>query len=392
MNAADFIVLILVAIAAVNGWRSGGSTLIFAYSGFFLGLAVGWFAGKFFALNISNDIHSHFFKLLVGMLILFVPAIIVGSLGHLLGLKIHLWFKRKGLQTIDTTAGILVAVVATLLFCWIFASLMANSPITELDSQIQNSRILRALNETLPALPLDGFRSLINDSGLPAVFNNFAPLPAGSVTEASSQQVQQVVNMDQKSMVKVVGQGCGQIQEGSGFVVKAGYVVTNAHVIAGIPNPTVQDQNGVFHRTTVIYYNPEYDLAVMRVYGLDEPPLTFVPNLLAPGTKTVILGYPEGGPFNAQPGGILQEFRAEGSDIYNQNTTIRNIYQVQAYIRPGNSGGPMLTLNGQVAGIVFSRSTTENDVGYALVSTGVSKRVQQALANPSPTSTEGCTN
>ncbi len=390
MNLADIIVLILVAMAALNGWRSGGSTLIFAYSGFFLGLTLGWLFGRILSGDISSGIHSNFVKLIVGMLILFLPAVLIGSVGHLLGLRIHSWFKSKKLGTIDTAAGIVVAVVATLIFCWIFASLMANSPIQQLDSQIQNSRILRALNNTMPTLPLDGLRSVINDSGLPAVFNNFQPLPPGSVTESSPAQVQQVVNMDQQSMVKIVGQGCGQIQEGSGFVVKPDYVVTNAHVIAGIQNPTVQDQAGVTHSTTVVYYNPEYDLAVMYVPHLNEPPLSFDLNMLSSGTKTVILGYPEGGPFNAQPGGILQEFRAQGSDIYNQNTTVRNVYQVQADIRPGNSGGPLLTLSGQVAGIVFSRSTTNNNVGYALVSSGVYKRVQQALSNPTPTSTEGC--
>lgn len=390
MNLADIIVLILVAVAAVNGWRTGGSTLIFAYGGFFLGLTLGWLLGRIFSTDIASGVHSNFIRLVVGMLILFLPAVLMGSVGHLLGLRVHTWFEAKKLGSVDTGAGIIVAVIATLIFCWIFASLMANSPLQGLDSQIQNSRILRALNNTMPSLPLDGIRSLINDSGLPAVFNNFQPLPPGSVTESDPQQVQQVVNMDQQSMVKVIGQGCGQIQEGSGFVVKPGYVVTNAHVIAGIPNPTVQDQSGVTHRTEVVYYNPEYDLAVMYVPHLDEPPLSFDLNMLSSGTKTVILGYPEGGPFNAQPGGILQEFRAEGSDIYNKNTTVRNVYQVQADIRPGNSGGPLLTLNGQVAGVVFSRSTTNNNVGYALVSTGVYKRVQQALSNPVPTSTQGC--
>ncbi len=183
--------------------------------------------------------------------------------------------------------------------------------------------------------------------------------------------------------------GCGQIQEGSGFVVAPGIVVTNAHVVAGIARPTVEDANGV-HPTSVILFDPSYDLAVMRVDGLDERPLQLDPDQVARGVQAAVLGYPDGGPFDAVPAGVLAEFQAQGRDIYGQGLTLRNVYEIQALVRPGNSGGPLVQPDGEVIGVVFSRSTTNDDIGYALTSPGVLSRVLQAQAAPKAVGTGPC--
>ena len=158
-------------------------------------------------------------------------------------------------------------------------------------------------------------------------------------------------------------------------MVAPGEVVTNAHVIAGIPRPQVEDGAG-FHPTTVVYFNPSFDLAVLRVSGLSEPPLTLDPTDVGRGTQAAVLGYPGGGSFTADPAGVMAEFEAEGRDIYGQGLTLRSVYEIQALVRPGNSGGPLVEPNGEVIGVVFSRSTTNADVGYALASPGVLSRVQ----------------
>jgi len=166
--------------------------------------------------------------------------------------------------------------------------------------------------------------------------------------------------------------------------------VTNAHVVAGIADPVVADGNGS-HRTSVVSFDPSFDLAVLRVSGLTEPPLTLDPDTVQRGTEAAVLGYPEGGSFTAKPAGVMAEFEAEGRNIYGQGLTLRNVYEVQAVVRPGNSGGPLVLPDGEVIGVVFSRSTTNDDIGYALTSPGVLSRVTRAGTDTTTVGTGPCT-
>jgi S1-C subfamily serine protease len=109
-------------------------------------------------------------------------------------------------------------------------------------------------------------------------------------------------------------------------------------------------------------------------------------------TQGAVLGYPGGGPFTYGPAGVMAEFEAQGRDIYGQGLTVRDVYEIEASVRPGNSGGPLVLPNGVVIGIVFSRSTTNDTIGYALTSPGVLTRVHQAEAATGTVGTGGCTN
>lgn len=391
MDLIDIVLLVIVAVAAVNGLRQGAASLIFAYGAFFVGLTFGWMLGKWLSTPIANHVSSQIFRLLLGITILFLPAMIVGTLGHILGLKVKAWLDNHHLKKLDDFLGIIVAVFLTLLVAWLMGSVLANTPSNVLNSQIQRSSILRSLDKSMPNLPLDGIQKLIADSGFPSVFTQFAPLPPGSTPEASPIEVNTIVNEVGSSVVKITGVGCGQIQEGTGFVVSPGLVATNAHVVAGIPNPVVIDASGT-HSTRVVYFDPNFDLAILRVRSLAEPPLSFDTSILSNGTKAVFIGYPNGGPFNAQAGAILGYFpQAQGSDIYNQGSTVRSVYEIEGLVRPGNSGGPLFDLNGKVAGIVFSRSTSFTDVGFALSANEVASRVNAALTDYAQVSTGQCT-
>jgi S1-C subfamily serine protease len=188
-----------------------------------------------------------------------------------------------------------------------------------------------------------------------------------------------------------VAVGCGEIQEGSGFVVGPGLVVTNAHVIAGTESIRVEDAAGDYV-AVVELFDPEFDLAVLRVPGISERALTIDPDTVGRGTKAVVIGYPEGGPLRVDPAGVRSEILATGLDIYGQNPTVRAVYEVQALVRPGNSGGPLVEPDGLVIGVVFSRSPTTPDIGYALASPGVLQRVEKAerLTPATVVGTGGC--
>jgi len=177
--------------------------------------------------------------------------------------------------------------------------------------------------------------------------------------------------------------------EGSGFVIANDKIATNAHVIAGVAHPKVIDDNGI-HATQVVWFDPDVDLAVLRVSDLAGKPLPVVAAEQPDGTAGVVLGYPGGGDFNAQPAAIISHFDAYGRDIYGQGTTVRDIYSVQAKIIPGNSGGPLVGTDGRVLGIVFATSTTYNNVGYALTGHQVADELAQAERSTTTYDTGSC--
>jgi len=198
------------------------------------------------------------------------------------------------------------------------------------------------------------------------------------------------------STLQIEGEGCGVIQEGSSFVVAPGTVVTNAHVVAGVHHIVVLDK-GRSRDATPILFDPELDVAVLRVPGLAAPALPVDAKTFGRGTSAVVLGYPGGGPFTYGAAGITNTFQATGLDIYGQHSTNREVYELDADVRPGNSGGPLVAsgdaagpANGTVIGLVFARSTTDPNIGYALAMGQVMGEVTRAEHQNTPTSTGNC--
>jgi len=387
MNLVDLVVLVVVALAAVQGLRLGAIVQVLSFGGFWIGLYLG-------ALLASVTVqwgHSQSTRTAFALVTLLGVATLCGVVGRIVGNLAFTRVHRGTLGTVDSALGVVVAVVASLLAAWLLANTLVNSSSLALNSSIDRSRIVRSLDNVLPAPPsvFSRVQSFLSAQGFPPVFAQLAPASAGPVALPGSAQLNQAVFHAGNSTVKIIGQGCGQIQEGSGFVVGPGVVVTNAHVVAGISHPTVQAGTG-FLDTSVISFDPKYDLAVLRVSGLNEPALLLDPQQVSRGVQAAVLGYPGGGPFRALPAGVMAEFEAEGRDIYGQGLTVRNVYEIQATVRPGNSGGPLVQPDGQVIGVVFSRSTTNGDIGYALTSPGVLSRVQQAESAGKVVSTGAC--
>jgi S1-C subfamily serine protease len=144
------------------------------------------------------------------------------------------------------------------------------------------------------------------------------------------------------------------------------------------------------YRATVVLFDPDFDLAILRTAAPLGPVLDIDPDQVPRGTQAAILGYPEDGPLTIGGAGVSGEITALGRDIYNQGVVIRGVYALDADVRPGNSGGPLVTAGGMVVGVVFSRSTVYANVGYALTSPGVLSRVQLAEGRTAPVSTEKC--
>jgi S1-C subfamily serine protease len=388
MNVVDLIIVVVVALAAIQGLRLGAIVQVLSFGGFWIGL----YLGALLASVTVGWVHTQSVRTAVALLTLLGVATIFGVVGRILG---NLAFQRvhRGIAgSVDSALGVVVAVIASLLVAWLLANTLMNSTSLALNAAIDQSRLIRSLDSALPAPPsvFSRVQGFLSSEGFPPVFAQLAPASAGPVSLPGDAQLDQAVNHAGASTVKIIGDGCGQIQEGSGFVVAPGVVVTNAHVVAGIPHPMVETGT-TLHQTTVLLFDPSYDLAVMRVSGLTEAPLTLDPGEVGRGAQAAVLGFPGGGPFDVRPAGVMAVFEAEGRDIYGQGLTVRSVYEIQAVVRPGNSGGPLVEPDGQVIGVVFSRSTTNGDIGYALTSPGVLSRVQQAETRSTAVGTQGCT-
>jgi S1-C subfamily serine protease len=386
VNWVDVVVLVIVAISAVSGLRRGAALQIFSYGGFWGGL----FLGAVLTPVVDGHFRTQTTKAIVAVVLILGFALVLGTVGSVIGIHSGAALRRIKLGPVDSGLGIGVAVIATLLVVWLAGSLIGASSFTGLASSVQKSRIVRALDNVLPPLPSvfakvetvlsqDGFLF----SGLPPAIAPFVKLPDTSAVNAA-------VNAAEGSTVKIVGEACGLTQEGSGFVVAPGLVVTNAHVVAGVITPAVVDQSGA-HPAIPVLYDPVLDIAVLRVSGLNLPALHMDPDEVGRGQTGAVLGYPGGGPLAYGPAGVMAAFQATGSDIYGNVQATRSIYEIDAIVRPGNSGGPFVESDGEVIGVVFARSTVNSSVGYALATPAVLQEVRTAQTSTAAVSTQGCT-
>ncbi|HEX7368294.1 MAG TPA: MarP family serine protease, partial [Candidatus Saccharimonadales bacterium] len=338
--------------------------------------------GAFIEPHLVTLAHSQVSRSLITICTTLGCAFILLSVGEYIGILIKTKVYAKPLNKVDNAFGLGLAFVSMLVGVWLGAAILLSLPNPGVQTAIKGSRIVAVLTRALPPAPnvIAGLGRLIDPNGFPQVFTGNEPAPSDNVNLPSLGTLASAVQKDEKSVVKIEGQGCGGIVEGSGFVISKNLVATNAHVIAGIADPYVFDTNGS-HSATPIWFDPNLDFAVLRVSGLAGASLSIYHETVDHGTPGAVLGYPGGGNFTARSAVVLDEFNATGRNIYGQGTTDRNVYELKANIIPGNSGGPLVGTDGSVLGVVFAESTEYNHVGYALTSPQVSGEISQAKAH-----------
>jgi len=255
----------------------------------------------------------------------------------------------------------------------------------------QTSTVVRTLNATLPP-PTDfavALGRLLDASGLVDVFIGFEPLPAPAVERPDDPAARAIAAVAEASTLKVAAGACGLESSGTGFVVAPGYVVTNAHVIAGGRAIRVSGSGGRFDAVPVLF-DADLDVALLHVPGLEAPVLRLAAVEPERGTLAAVLGYPNGGPLRIVPAAVADAYPATGRDIYASKRVPREIVEVRAEIERGNSGGPLMLADGTVGGVVFAEARTDDEVGYALSPTSVAERIRPAVGRTSPVSTGAC--
>jgi S1-C subfamily serine protease len=236
---------------------------------------------------------------------------------------------------------------------------------------------------------LRGFDRVVGSSFFPRYLEPFAPERIVEVSPAPGSVVRDPeVQQAELSVFKIRGNNrCGDGIEGSGFLYSPHRMMTNAHVVAGVTEPKVRVGTRDV-AATVVYYNSDIDVAVLDV-DIEGPVVHFDRSGEAK-EASVILGYPNDGPFNAQPARIRSEQRLRSPDIYGRGTVTREVFSVRGLVRPGNSGGPLVSRSGEVLGVIFAASVSDKQTGYALTADQVADAATRGLSATGRVSSGNC--
>lgn len=386
MSVIDLLIVLAVVGAAWAGARTGLAVQV----GMFVGLVLGLLVGATLAPHVAGWADGRTAKAMLALLTVGLCSAGLGTAGELAGRWGAQHLERIRLGRADRALGSVASGVTVLVVAWLLAGSLARVPNAELGRRVQDSAVIQRLDAWLPPAPdvMARLGAIISPSGFPPVFADLEPSPSGPVDPPSAAEVRAASAAAAGSVVRVLGTACAAL-EGSGFVAAPGLVVTNAHVVAGTSETVVVDAAGR-HRATVVVFEPGTDLAVLRVDGLVASVLPLVAEDQDRGATGALLGYPANGPLVVTPAAVRDRFEAVGRDIYGVGRVRRRVYELQADVRPGNSGGPFVTPDGRVSGVVFARSLGHEGIGYALTASEV-RPVVAAAATASAVGTGSCT-
>ncbi|MDQ0747943.1 S1-C subfamily serine protease [Streptomyces africanus] len=388
MDLLDILLLLVVLAYAASGYRRGLVAGCVSLAGFVGGAVVGvWILPWVMDLVPPGTTRAT----VTAVFTVLLPAVVGHELAGRLALRLRRELDRGPLRVADGIGGAVANSVAVLIVAWVAASVLGASSSPLVTSAIRDSRLLGAVQETMPDTTPAWFSratSALTEAGFPQVFNPFENESTAEVAAPSGDSVTAAAtNAAKLSTVKVEGVAGTQGREGSGFVYAREHVMTNAHVVAGIDEPTVQIGGvGRTYEARVVLFDPQKDVAVLYVPGLKAPVLRFDDNAER-GDSAVVAGYPQDGDLNLQAATVANRVRATGQNIYNDDTVTREIYSIRSTVRPGNSGGPLLTTDGRVFGVVFARSTSDAETGYVLTAAEVSSDAERAADATAPVDT-----
>ena len=391
----DLLLLVVVAAFAVSGYRQGFIVGILSFFGFVGGALL----GAEFGPDIAHAIVGGQTQQDIVAVILLVSFAVIGQfVASAIGAAMRSTVTWHSATVLDSIGGAVVSIVSVLLIAWVVGSVLNGSPFPVVDQQVNNSLMLKTLDRFMPQpakTMFSDFRRLLDSNSTYAeVFSGIGEgrilaVPAPNPAVLNSVGYQRA----RQSVVKVQGiaPSCGKEIEGSGFVISPDHILTNAHVVAGVTqHQTVTTTSGQQLNAIVVFYDPQVDVAVLYVSGLNLPTLQFGPQANV-GDDAVVAGYPLNATSLQQaPARIGDIQNAVGPNIYQTTTVNRQIYEIRALVEEGNSGGPLLSPSGEVDGVVFAAAVGQSDTGFALTSQEVLPEARTGATATVPVSTQAC--
>lgn len=389
MNFLDWLLVLLVLAYALSGYWQGFISGAFATVGLILGGLLGIWLAPILLGNLSPSVGVSLLAVFVVLLCASFGQAILQYAGGRAREKIT-W---QPVRAIDAVGGAALSVVAVLVVTWMLGVAISGSRIPGVGPMVRDSAVLGEVNQVMPRQAqavLRAFNNVVGSSFFPSYLEPFAPERIVNVAPAPKRVLQDPdIARAEASVYKLRGNNkCGQGVEGSAFLYNPHRLMTNAHVVAGVRDPKVVVGDSL-KPATVVYYNANIDLAVLAVPDVDGPYLAFDKNGHTKQTAAA-LGFPQDGPYDAQPIRIRAEQRLRSPDIYGKGTVTREVFSLRGSIRPGNSGGPLVATSGKVLGVVFAASVTDRQTGYALTADQVSDAAAKGIGSRSGVGTGSC--
>lgn len=363
VNTLDVVVIGLLIGAAVGGYRLGFLARVTSWIGMGIGILVGARILPPVLRSIEDGSDQQLLFVTLGTLL--GCAFVGQALGLWLGARLHVALPGASVRSADRGAGAAAGVLGVLIGLWLLLPLMADVR-GWFSYQARTSTIAGVVHDRFPEPPdaLATLRRLVGGDQFPRVFDALQPAPdLGPPPEAAGID-QAVVDQVVLSTVKIEGVACRRIQEGSGFVAMPELVVTNAHVVAGQTETTVERSDGSEVTASVVAFDPRRDLAVLRVPGLNRAALPLADTDV--GGTGAVFGHPGGGPLRAAPFQVGRAVTATGTDIYDRERTEREVLILAAALAPGDSGAGLIDPQGRVVGVAFAIAPDKPNVAYAL--------------------------
>jgi S1-C subfamily serine protease len=389
MNFLDWCLIVLTLAYALSGYWQGFIAGACATAG----LLLGGLAGIWLAPVLLGDAAPSLWVSLGALFVVLVMASVGQAVLQYVGTRLRARLTWQPIRALDAIGGAALSVVAVLLVAWMLGVAISGSRIPGISPQVRDSRILVGVNKVMPMgaqQALRSFDSVVGSSFFPRYLEPFAPERIVKVAPAERRVLRDPdIRAAAKSVFKIRSNNrCGSGVEGTGFLYAPEKLMTNAHVVAGVTEPMVQVGNDSV-KGTVVYYNPDIDVAVIDVPSLDGPAVRFDLNGKE-GQQGAVLGFPQDGPFDAQPVRIRSDQRLRSPDIYGNGTVTRHVFSMRGLVRPGNSGGPVVSSDGRVLGVVFAASVSDRDTGYALTADQVRRPAAVGLDSEEKVSSGNC--
>jgi S1-C subfamily serine protease len=389
----DLALLVIAVAFAVSGYRQG--FIVGSLS--FIGFVGGAVLGAEFGPSISRAIvGGQTQQDVVAVVLLIVFAIVGQFVFSSVGAYVRQSMTSTSSTVLDAVGGSVVSVLSMLLIAWAIGSVLTASSFQGVVTQVDNSKVLSTMDKVMPSQAktmFSEFRQMLASGPFPQVFSGIgaahlfaisAPDPAVLNNPGYQAATSRVLKVQGTAL------SCDRSIEGSGFVYAPQHVLTNAHVVAGVnQGPTVTTSSGRTYQAKVVLYDPQVDIAVLYVPGLDLSPLHFDYQGQA-GASAVVAGYPLDRGFTQDAARIGGTQNAVGPDIYQTGQVNRQIFEIRANVEPGNSGGPLLSPSGTVYGVVFAAAVDASNTGFALTANEVSADAHAGANQTFPTSTQGC--
>jgi S1-C subfamily serine protease len=365
----DWAIIAFTLALALWGYRQGLIVGVLTLGGF----AVGAFLGSRLGPLVLSQGSDSPYEPLCGA----IGALLVGALAAVALEGIALTLRRRVIRhplmyRADGAGGAALIGAVALGLAWIFGAVALHAPgTTQLRADVQNSVILRELDHVLPA-----------SGGVLNVLDRVDPAPSITGPATPTARPDRKIAENPRvadaggSVVRVLSTACGLGIEGSGWAVRPGLIVTNAHVIAGADDTTVTTQGGVELDATPVYYEPEDDLALLRIES--RLPTLPISSERPVGAGAAVLGYPENGPYMVTPARIGETRETISEDSYGRGPIERTITALGGDVRSGNSGGPLLDSHGRVVGVVFAATTRGPRGGFAVPAEAVREAIHHA--------------